>query len=137
MSTETSTSEEIMVCKDKASLFLMVVPRGDSSVYHCAFFSIQSDVLGVARMNCDPSVFRTTYTGNQLRVNSTWRPKYSNNRKGESLILVPKQKQKQHPKHNLLFITNFRLFYGVWMEKTTIEWLGNSKMENTCDIQIK
>ena len=23
------------------------------------------------------------------------------------------------------------------MEKTTIEWLGNSKMENTCDIQIK
>ena len=57
MSTETSTSEEIMVCKDKASLFLMVVPRGDSSVYHCAFFSIKSDVLGVARMNCDPSVF--------------------------------------------------------------------------------
>ena len=57
MSTETSTSETIMVRKDKATLFLMVLLGGDSSVYHCAFFSIERDVLVVARINCDPGVF--------------------------------------------------------------------------------
>ena len=62
MSTETSTSEANMVRKDKASLFLMAVPGGDSSVYHCAFFSIESDVLGVARVNCDPGVFSGRHT---------------------------------------------------------------------------